>query len=96
MINSANSAKKYNCKFCNISCSKKNDWDRHIHTRKHKCKSEMESLEINKSAKKYQCMCGKIYNTNCGLWKHKQKCDYDNDKHETPAYLESIRLFNFS
>ena len=80
-INSANSAKKYNCEICNISCSKKNDWDRHINTRKHKCKSEMESLEINKSAKEYNCECNKIFKTHSGLWKHKQKCDYNNDKH---------------
>ena len=70
---SANSAKKYKCEFCNISCSKKNDWDRHINTLKHKRKSDLQNLEMNNSAKNYECKCGKIYHTNCGLWKHMRK-----------------------
>ena len=72
-INSANSAHKYKCEFCNISCSKKNDWDRHINTRKHKCKSGVQNLDIENSAKKYECKCGRLYNTNCGLWKLMRK-----------------------
>jgi hypothetical protein len=77
---SANSAKKYNCEFCNISCSKKNDWVRHINTRKHKCKAGLQNLDTINSAKKYQCKCGKLYNTNCGLWKHTRKnsCNHEN------------------
>ena len=70
---SANSAKKYKCEFCNISCSKKNDWDRHINTLKHKRKSDLQNLEMHNSAKNYECKCGKIYHTNCGLWKHVRK-----------------------
>ena len=78
-INSANSAKKYMCEFCNISCSKKNDWSRHINTRKHKCKSDLQYLEMKNSAKKYECKCGKIYDTNCGLWKHMRKNNCNNE-----------------
>jgi len=78
-INSANSAHKYKCEFCNISCSKKNDWIRHINTRKHKCKSDLQYLEIENSAKKYECKCGKLYNTNCGLWKHMRKNNCSNE-----------------
>ena len=32
------SANPYMCNFCNIICSKKNDWDRHLLTNKHKKK----------------------------------------------------------
>jgi len=87
-INSANSAKKYNCEFCNISCSKKNDWDRHINTRKHKCKSGVQNLDIENSAKKYECKCGRLYNTNCGLWKHMRKNICSNE--EINTYTENI------
>jgi hypothetical protein len=77
-IFSAFSAEKYKCAFCNIICSKKNDWTRHLLTGKHKrnCGAEKE-LKI--LPKKHTCKCGRNYATKSGLWKHTNICDSAED-----------------
>ena len=70
---SVNSAQNYTCNFCDIKCSKKNDWERHIITAKHKRKSGNE-IEMKILPKDYTCKCGKVYETNSGLWKHVKNC----------------------
>jgi hypothetical protein len=81
--------KKFSCKFCNVECSHKGDWNKHILTTKHKNNilgKEWKSEEIKISPKnKYLCNCGKIYMTKSGLWKHSKICgmipeDYINDE----------------
>jgi hypothetical protein len=55
--------------------------DRHLTTRKHKVSLgginlELENYTIlHSSQKNHMCACGKMYNTQSGLWKHKQKCN---------------------
>ena len=62
---------KFSCNLCNIKCSRTSEWDRHINTRKHQKHLLGNTKEINFTDKKdYKCSCGKIYTTNCGLWKH--------------------------
>jgi len=78
---SANSASKYNCIVCNTICSKKNDWDRHISTDKHKRKSG-NNIELKILPKNYTCDCGKNYATKSGLWKHNKVCDFINKSEE--------------
>jgi len=68
----------YNCSICNFICVYKSDWNRHITTRKHLGQSQMEIFgnklgEKNETTNKCY-KCSKIYKTNAGLWKHKQKC----------------------
>ena len=72
-IESVNSAQNYNCELCDIKCSKKNDWERHILTAKHKRKCGKKT-EMKILPKNYTCKCGKIYETNSGLWKHVKTC----------------------
>lgn len=55
----------YNCEKCNYFSCKKSNWSRHIATQKH----------IG-YVYKFNCGCGKIYHTQKGLYKHKQKCTY--------------------
>ena len=81
-MNSAqNSAQKYTCDCCNVICSKKNDWDRHLSTDKHIWKSG-KKMETIFSAKYFTCKCGKKYFTNSGLWKHSKKCGLKINKEE--------------
>ena len=40
-----NSATKYYCNFCDVKCSKKVDWERHIATRKHTNRTMSNNLE---------------------------------------------------
>ncbi len=68
-----NSAKKYNCEFCDVNCTKKNDWIRHLATQKHNGNLG-NKMETHNSAKEFNCKCGKIYSSNSGLWKHRKTC----------------------
>jgi len=63
----------YECNICDYITCNKTDYVKHINTTKHKRKClEMNISQI--SQKKYECICGKTYNNNSGLWKHKNKC----------------------
>jgi hypothetical protein len=74
---SANSAPKFICESCNINCSKKNDWDRHILTSKHVSKVTGNLNGNNNSAEKsFPCkLCNKIYKSRKGLWGHNKTCN---------------------
>ena len=67
---------KYYCKKCAFGCSKMSDYNRHVTTRKHQMET-METLKTPKNAKIYQCDCGQVYKHRSGLWKHSQKCEYE-------------------
>ena len=69
------------CFFCDIKCCKMSDWNRHIKTNKHVHRvngNPMEIAEIGKSAE-YNCLCGKNFMTNSGLWKHRKSCKIAED-----------------
>jgi len=63
---------EYNCKCCNFITKRKNDYNRHIMTAKHKSTIGGDK----KAEKRITCSCGKEYKNRQGLFKHKQKCDY--------------------
>lgn len=68
---------KYLCEKCNYVCYKKYNWEKHLTTSKHSTETVGNKVEICKFEKvdNYNCnICQKEYKTNCGLWKHKQKC----------------------
>jgi len=74
--NSANSAKKYECILCDIRCSKKNDWDRHIATNKHIGNGSGNKNPVKTS---FTCdKCNKEYKSRKGLWGHSKKCTDEN------------------
>ena len=55
----------YVCESCNFTCSKKSNFQVHLNTNKHK----------NKNTRENNCnICNKVFATNSGLWKHRQKC----------------------
>ena len=69
---SAKSAKIYICDICNIECSKKNDYDRHILTNKHKGNVAGNKEPANTI---FTCgNCNKEYKSRKGLWGHKKTC----------------------
>tara|TARA_A100001011_G_scaffold383496_1_gene454814 strand:+ start:85 stop:960 length:876 start_codon:yes stop_codon:yes gene_type:complete len=55
------------CKKCEYSTTRKNDYNKHLKTKKH----------LNKN-KIFECDCGKIYKYRSGLWRHKKKCGISN------------------
>uniref|UniRef100_A0A6C0KVP5 C2H2-type domain-containing protein n=1 Tax=viral metagenome TaxID=1070528 RepID=A0A6C0KVP5_9ZZZZ len=78
----------YSCNLCDVKCSKKSDYDRHMITAKHKKRANGSILEVLEGAggafladsakNTFVCKCQKKYNTHSGLWKHKQKCNTEN------------------
>jgi Zinc-finger double-stranded RNA-binding len=61
---------KFYCDSCDIGCSKKSEWERHLTTRKHKNNSG-----YLQKAPAHVCSCGKIYKHRQSLFTHKQKCE---------------------
>ena len=70
----------YCCEKCNYLTANKFDYNKHLQTIKHKKKFlEMDgSIEEGVKSHKYVCDCNKIFVTHGGLWKHKQKCQSQN------------------
>jgi hypothetical protein len=75
---------RFYCKKCDYGTSKKSSYDNHLLTAKHKNLCLVNEMEINgnKNTQKTQknpllfvcSKCNKKYNTNSGLWKHKNNC----------------------
>ena len=76
-----NSAKKYICETCDYKCYYKSDFDKHLMTSKHNNADIITKTRQN-SAKKsiYMCECGKKYKQRQSLHRHKQICNYINNK----------------
>jgi len=73
---------KFYCKDCDIGCSKKSEWDRHVTTRKHRNKTEyLQKTPV------YECSCGKSYKHRQSLFTHKQKCNGQSDLAEEKEEL---------
>jgi len=69
------------CKICIFKCCKQSDWDRHVNTIKHLHRNKGNKMETTESynTKICICVCGKKYSSRAGLWKHKKKCNYQEE-----------------
>jgi hypothetical protein len=72
---------KFECNFCDFKCCNKNDYNRHILTRKHKLLSNTTEKH-SKNSECFICECGKEYKHHSSLWNHKKKC-FQKDEKET-------------
>uniref|UniRef100_A0A6C0HRG9 C2H2-type domain-containing protein n=1 Tax=viral metagenome TaxID=1070528 RepID=A0A6C0HRG9_9ZZZZ len=73
---------RFYCKFCDYGTSKKSSFDTHNDSKRHK----YNALTTNdndfkpKICLKHSCeKCDKQYNDRAGLWRHKKKCNYENE-----------------
>ena len=73
-----NKEHKYVCEKCNFGSSKKSDYSRHLTTAKHL----MTTGGLQKNSKTLWCDCGKSYSCRQNLYRHKTKCNYQQE--ETP------------
>jgi hypothetical protein len=103
--NASNSIDKYHCESCQIICSKKSDWTRHLSTRKHSRTTENIRLKTIKGVdlNDHMCICGNVYKYMSGLCKHKNRCTYvepapnsdlDNDNDSGSYELSSPSITN--
>ena len=68
---------KFVCQYCDYSTSRKSSWLKHLKTKKHISKSlskPLSKMDNGKVAKRFFCECGKSYQFQSGLSKHKKKC----------------------
>ena len=75
--NEKNSKKliEYLCEKCDFVTCNKNDFNRHNKTKKH-ISNDSQCFSMVKTQKNsYECICGKKYMDNSGLWRHKKKCN---------------------
>jgi hypothetical protein len=66
---------KFKCLSCDYVCYKKQHFEQHTHTKKHKMNIGNNVENSVNNTDKHLCVCGKKYKDRTGLWKHKQNCD---------------------
>ena len=72
--NSEAASKAICCKICDYICYKKQHYNQHLLTKKHKT-NEINCVENKIVDKMFDCDCGKKYKDRTGLWKHKKICN---------------------
>jgi len=75
--------KEFICEKCDFKCFKLSDYKRHLGTAKHR-RIKMDKNGIKET---YDCICGKKYEYQSGLCKHKKKCNY-----KTPEQIKEEEL----
>jgi len=87
----------YYCGVCDYKTSRKNNWERHLLSKKHqkKCHQNVTYVQKNeqKTSKIFSCEhCNKSYKSRNGLWKHKKTCVPVNMKidNKQPPIIQNI------
>ena len=76
---------KYVCDTCKFTTNYKNVIDKHLSSKKHKEKHDIETADTYS----HVCAkCNKTYSTYSGLWKHQKKCSEEEPKVEEPKVEE--------
>ena len=72
-------SKKYICEKCYFYSNNKNDYNRHLQTKKH-----FGNMETNwKQKNSHICICEREFKTRSGLYKHKKKCTYNEEDNKS-------------
>jgi len=86
---------KFECKICDYNTSKKSSYNNHIKSKKHNINvlsTNSNDIMPQLCSKKYLCAnCDKEYNDRSGLWRHKKKCEENNNLQEK---IDNIDLSN--
>jgi len=90
---SSKSSNVFYCEICDYITMRKSNYEKHLTTLKH-INSNALSTKVAKSSEssKFYCcdICGKEYADRSGLWRHNQKCKYENCVTETNTNNTSI------
>jgi hypothetical protein len=84
---------KFECNACDYITCKKNEWERHILTRKHVDRTILEQNGALGDSKAFYCCkkCNKTYNARNSLWYHEKKCNLE-VKNEVKNEIASIPI----
>ena len=101
--NIAKNGDKYSCEKCDYYTCNLYDYKKHINTIKHKsCDKSIFSMDENKKSQEHNFICencNKKYKDNSGLWRHKKKCNSNNNDQndKDPIKIESTdkELINY-
>ena len=77
--NSQKLKQEFVCEICDYKTVRKNDYNNHLLTAKHK-RITNENNELANTAPKYNCKCGKSYKNRQGLYKHRKYCTFESNK----------------
>ena len=83
---------KFSCDLCEFVCCNKQDYTRHLSTRKHKMMTNNDAENSNE----YICLCGKKYKYRQGLSIHKKTCTFveeTEEKKEKPYNNDKLGEF---
>ena len=78
-------AKKFYCEECDIYCSKRTEWTRHINTNKHRININGENINLA-----YTCKCKKTYKDRSGLWRHSKVCNYTQTEKSNTSCVNTV------
>jgi hypothetical protein len=87
------------CIKCDFNTCNKKDYKRHLQTKKHTFNDFQSFSTSNTQKNPYKCVCGKIYNDNSGLWRHKKKCNFqekeilETDENSQPTEIQELKEF---
>ena len=81
---SQKSESKYKCTICNYHTHNQYDYNKHLHTSKHK-NNEMNNHKSSTTETTYSCICGSVYKYISGYYRHKKNCNYVPEKIQTPT-----------
>lgn len=84
----AKHANKFVCELCDFNTYKTTDYYRHLETNKH-IRKVNDSNITQKHTKSYKCPCGKIYKHDSSYYRHKKKCNINNDTHIIPSTIKT-------
>jgi len=68
---------KFVCINCDYKCNKQSEYTKHLATQKHQRRQNDSKNLLNK---KFRCECGKEYKYESGYYRHKKKCNYEENK----------------
>jgi len=71
----AKSRTVFECKKCDYVTCKKNDYNKHIHTKKHECLHNVDKKSQKVATSLMVCVCGKSFKYRQSLFVHRKKCD---------------------
>lgn len=88
-------SKEYHCELCDFKSNNKNDYNRHLSTRKHKMITNDKKLPFNSQQEHHVCDCGSMYKHLSGLSRHKKTCTViQNSQNKTEINNEYLNAFN--